>query len=326
MQITTSIAGTGYYAPEKRVTSAELEARLSLPEGWIEQRTGVRERRFAADGEALTDLAYHAATAAMRDAGMDGPDIGLVLLATSTPDHLLPPSAPLLAHRLGSHGGAMDLAGACTGFVYALTLADSFVRAHGLNAVVVGANILSRRINLKDRASSVLFGDAAGAVVLRPGEDGNGGLLGAHLSSQGQHYDLIKMPAGGSRQPFAPGTPAEDCAIQLSDGGAAFSAAIESMTATSLAVLHSTGLTPEDIDWWLPHQANRRIIDAACRKIGLRPECVVSTIGEFANSSAATIPLTLARHRESGRLKRGDVVLMTGVGAGFTEGAVVYRF
>jgi len=326
MENRSTIVGNGYYAPEKRVTSAELEHGLSLPDGWIEQRTGVRTRRFAAENEAVSDLAYHAAVAAMNNAKIDGPDIGLILLATSTPDHLLPPSAPLLAHKLGSHGGAMDLAGACSGFIYALTLADSFVRTHNKNALVVGANVLSRRINLEDPASSILFGDGAGAVVLTPTLEQNTGLLGASLSSQGQHYDLIKIPAGGSRQPFSHDTLAEDCAIQLSDGRAAFSAAIESMTATAQAVMTSAGITPEDIDWWIPHQANRRIIDAACRKVGLRPECVVFSIDDFANSSAGTIPLTLARHWENGQLKRGEKILMTGVGAGFTEGSVIYQY
>ncbi len=320
------IAGTGYYVPEKRVTSCELEQGLSLSEGWIEKRTGVRERRFAGDDEAVTDLAYRAAAAAMKEAQIDGADIGLVLLATSTPDHLLPPSAPLLAHRLGSHGGAMDLAGACTGFVYALTLADSFVRTHGTNAIVVGANVLSRRINLKDKASSILFGDAAGAVVLKPTNDPAPGLLGTYLSSQGQHYDLIKIPAGGSRQPFSPATPEEECAIQLSDGGAAFATAIESMASTALAALQSAALTPDDIDWWFPHQANRRIIEAAAKKICIRPERIGFTITEFGNSSAGTVPLTLAKYRESGRLKRGNKILMTGVGAGFTEGSIVWQF
>lgn len=325
MQTCSTIAGTGYYVPEKRLTNADLEASLELPEGWIEKRTGVRERRFAADDQAVSDLAFLAADMALTNAGIDGADVGLVLLATSTPDHLLPPTAPLLAHKIGSNGAAMDLAAACTGFVYALSLADSFVRIHGVNAVVVGANVLSRRINLKDRASSILFGDAAGAVVLTPGNDGNSGLLGASLSSQGQHYDLIKIPAGGSRQPFGPDTASEDRFIQLSDGGAAFSAAINSMTETSRAVLQKTGLTPDDINWWIPHQANRRIIEAAGKKIGIRPERCVFTIDQFGNSSAGTIPLTLARHWESGQIKRGDRILMTGVGAGFTEGSIIYQ-
>ncbi len=320
------IAGTGYYAPAKQVTSAELEHGLSLPEGWIEQRTGVRTRRFAAEDEALSDLAYRASVAAMKEAGITGSEIGLILLATSTPDHLLPPSAPLLAHKLGSHAGAMDLAGACTGFVYALTLADSYVRTHNQIVLVVGANVLSRRINLNDPASSILFGDGAGATVLKPTTNQNSGLLGSHLASQGQYYDLIKMPAGGSRQPFSPGTPTEDLAIQLSDGKAAFSAAIESMILTSNAALLSANFTADDIDWWIPHQANRRIIDAAAKKIGIRPKQVVVTIEEFANSSAGTIPLSMARHVENGHLKQGDKILMTGVGAGFTEGSVVYRF
>ncbi len=325
MQSRSTISGTGYYVPEQQLTSPQLERDLGLAEGWIEQRTGVRTRHFAANDEAVSDLAFQASQAALKHAGMTGADMGLILLATSTPDHLLPPSAPLLAHRLGSHGGAMDLAGACTGFVYALTLADSYVRTHNQHALVVGANVLSRRINLQDPASSILFGDGAGAVVLSPTADPAKGMLAMHLSSQGQHYDLIKMPAGGSRQPFTAHTAPEDMAIKLADGKLAFSAAIESMISTAGIALEKAGLTPDDLTWWMPHQANRRIIEAAGRKIGIAPERVVFTIGEFANSSAGTIPLTLAHHWEAGHVKPGDIILMTGVGAGFTEGSVIYR-
>lgn len=356
------IVGLGHYVPERRVTSAELEQRLGLEAGWIVKRTGVAERRFAAPHEAVSDLAVAAGRRALDAAGLQGGDIDLILLATSTPDHLLPPSAPLVAQQLGSRAAAMDLAAACTGFVYALSLADGFVRTQNGRALVIGANVLSRRINLDDRASSILFGDGAGALVLAGDAEGSGydydygkgagddglssGLLGQSLGSQGAHYDLIKFPAGGSRQPFSAATSPEDCAIKLSDGGAAFAAAIHSMAGTAEAAVANAGLSMSDVDWWIPHQANRRIIEAAGHKIGMPLAKTLFTIGEWGNSSAATIPLTLAHYwRRAGaadalktaaaealpgqnpgnEIRDGNIVLMTAVGAGFTEGSIVYR-
>ncbi len=320
------IIGAGHYAPERRVTNAELEKRLSLSDGWIMRRTGISERRYAADGEAVTDLAWHAAKAALEQAEMPASKIGLLLLATSTPDHLLPPSAPLLAHRLGcANAGAIDLAGACTGFVYALALADSFVRVHGTSVLVVAANILSRRINPDDPGSSVLFGDGAGAVILSPAKDDGCGLIAAHLSSQGAYYDLLKIEAGGSRRPFTPETSLAERTIKLSSGRTVFATAVASMVKTSRAVLESARLSSQDIDWWIPHQANKRIIDAARQQLDLAEEKTLYSLEIFGNSSAATIPLTLSLHWSEGRFRQGDRLLLTAVGAGFTEGAIIYR-
>lgn len=320
------IAGLGRHAPERRVENAELEARLGLEEGWIARRTGIRARRYAAEGEALTDIALKAGEAALTNAGIDRADIGLTLLATSTPDHLLPPSGPLLAHRLGlTRSGAVDLAGACAGFLYALTLADSFVRAQGRPVLVVAANILSRRINPKDRASAVLFADAAGAVVLVPSADPASGVLGMDLSSDGAHYDLIRIPAGGSRMPFAPDLPAEAVLMEMPDGKAVFTLAVEMMTRSARAALAQAGFAAGDVTRFVPHQANTRIFEMVRRALDLGEETVVSTIDEFGNSSAATIPFSLAASAELRPLAQGEVVLMTAVGAGLTGGAVLYR-
>src|SRR3984957_16986263 len=197
------IAGLGHYVPERRVENAEIEARLGLESGWIERRTGIRARRWAAPHEALTDLAMKAGDMALDDAGIARDDVALTLLATSTPDHLLPPSAPLLAPQLNlSNSGAVDLTGACSGFLYALTLADGFVRAQGKPVLIVAANILSRRINPEEQESAILFADAAGAVLLAPSDSSGIGLLGVDLAADGSHYDLISIPAGGSRRPF----------------------------------------------------------------------------------------------------------------------------
>ena len=319
----SAIVGFGHYAPERRVTSAELEARLALEPGWIERRTGIVARRYAADGEALTDIAAHAGAMALDAAGIDKSTVALLLLATSTPDHLLPPSAPLLAERLGLTGaGGIDLAGACAGFLYALVLGDGFVRTQGAPVLIVAANILSRRINPAQRASSILFADAAGAVVLAPST--HAGLLGAKLAADGSGYDLIKIAAGGSRRPFAAEVPLEDTLMTIPDGKAVFTKAVDMMVATSRAALEEAGLGIADIDLFVPHQANARIMAAVAHQLEIAETEMVSTIAEYANSSAATIPLSLSLAAKEGRLNPGTKVLMCAAGAGLTGAAVVF--
>lgn len=320
----SKIVGLGHYAPERRVANAELEAHLGLEAGWIEQRTGIAARRYAADGEALTDIAMKAGEMALSGAVGERSRNGLLLLATSTPDHPLPPSAPLLAQRLGLEGaGAIDLAGACAGFLYALVLADAFVRAQGEPALVVTANVLSRRINPRERASAILFADAAGAVALAP--SGRPGLLGAKLASDGTGYDLIRIAAGGSRRPYAPDTPVEDTLMTIEDGKAVFSKAVDMMVAASLDALRKAGLGAEDIELFVPHQANARIMAAVAHKLGIPEERMVSTVAEYGNSSAATIPFSLSLAAAQGRLRPGAKVLMCAAGAGLTGGAVVFQ-
>jgi 3-oxoacyl-[acyl-carrier-protein] synthase III len=319
----SAIVGFGHYAPERRVTSAELEARLALEPGWIERRTGIVARRYAADGEALTDIAAHAGAMALDAAGIDKSTVALLLLATSTPDHLLPPSAPLLAERLGLTGaGGIDLAGACAGFLYALVLGDGFVRTQGAPVLIVAGNILSRRINPAQRASSILFADAAGAVVLAPST--HAGLLGAKLAADGSGYDLIKIAAGGSRRPFAAEVPLEDTLMTIPDGKAVFTKAVDMMVATSRAALEEAGLGIADIDLFVPHQANARIMAAVAHQLEIAETEMVSTIAEYANSSAATIPLSLSLAAKEGRLNPGTKVLMCAAGAGLTGAAVVF--
>jgi 3-oxoacyl-[acyl-carrier-protein] synthase-3 len=323
--VSSRIIGLGRHAPERRVDNAELEARLNLAPGWIERRTGIRSRRYAAEGEALTDIALKAGEAALAASGLARSDVALTLLATSTPDHLLPPSAPLLAHRLGLTGsGAVDLAGACAGFLYALTLADGFVRSQGRPVLVVAANILSRRINPEDRGSAILFADAAGAVVLAPSDDPATGVLGVDLSSDGAHYDLIHIPAGGSRKPFRADLPATDLFMAMPDGRAVFALAVAMMTKSSQQAMAMASLGAADIARWVPHQANLRIFEAVRRNLGLKEKGVVSTIAEFGNSSAATIPFSLAASAEASALKSGERLLLTAAGAGLTGGAVVF--
>jgi len=320
----SEITGFGRYAPGRRVTNAEIEERLKLERGFIERRTGILERRYAAEGEVLTDMAAAAGEEALKRAGIERSQIALTLLATSTPDHLLPPSAPLLAHRLGlTQSGGIDLAGACAGFLYAIALADGFVRAQGAPMLVVAANVLSRRINPAERASCILFADAAGAVVLAPSQRSGCGLLGVSLAAYGAGYDLIKIEAGGSRRPFAPDTALEDTLMTIPDGQAVFSKAVDIMVQTSREALRKASLTIADIDWLIPHQANARIMVAVAGKLGVPEEKMVSTVARFGNSSAATIPFSLALAVDEGRIKRGDRILMSAAGAGLTGGAVV---
>jgi 3-oxoacyl-[acyl-carrier-protein] synthase-3 len=320
----SEIIGFGRYAPRRRVLNAEIEERLKLERGWIERRTGILERRYAADGEALTDMAAAAGEEALAQSGIDRSRIALTLLATSTPDHPLPPSAPLLAHCLGlMHSGCIDLAGACAGFLYALVLADGFVRAQDAPVLVVAGNVLSRRINPAERASCILFADAAGSLVLAPTERPGCGLLGASLAAEGSGYDLIKIEAGGSRRPFAPDTPVEETLMTIPDGQAVFSRAVDMMVATSREALGKAKLTIADIDWLIPHQANARIMAAVAGKLGVPEEKMISTVACYGNSSAATIPFSLALAVEEGRIKPGDRILMCAAGAGLTGGAVV---
>ena len=321
------IIGLGHYAPARRVANAEIEARLGLAEGWIKRRTGIDARRYAADDEALTDIAVHAGDMALERAGIARGDVALLLLATSTPDHLLPPSAPLVAHRLGlTRAGGIDMAGACGGFIYALTLAESFVRTHQAPVLVIAGNILSRRINVKDRASSVLFADAAGAAVLASSTRTDAGIIGADLRASGAHYDLIHIPGGGSRKPFATLADPSETLMVISNGQAVYSEAVAMMTESARGALAKAGAAATDVDHFIPHQANARMMKTVAHQIGIAPDCVASTIEEFGNSSAGTIPLTLSMQATKRAFKPGEMILMSAAGAGMTGGAVVYRW
>ena len=319
------IIGLGHYAPARRVANAEIETRLGLEAGWIEKRTGIVARRWVSESEALSDLAIAAADMALQDAKISRADVALVLLATSTPDHLLPPSSPLVAHKLGLTGaGAIDMAGACGGFIYALAFADSFVRAHQAPVLVIAANVLSRRINPDDRASSVLFADAAGAVLLAPSARANAGIRGVHLTADGAGYGLIHIPAGGSRRPFAGVSDARDTLMVIEDGQAVFAGAVNMMTNAAKAALVKAKLGPDEIAHFFPHQANARMMAQVARQTGIAETKMGSTIAKFGNSSAATIPFTMSVERARRTYVEGDAMLLTAAGAGLTGGAIVF--
>ena len=324
--ITARLAGCGHYVPARRVLNREIETRLRLAEGWIEERTGIRARHYAAAEEATSDLAVKAAEDLFARNPGKRADIGTLILATSTPDHLLPPTAPLVAHRLGlTHAGAMDLAGACSGFVQALVLADAYVRAQERPALVIAANVLSRRLDPNDRGSTVLFADAAGVVLLEPSQDPTAGLLAADLDADGTGYGFVSIPAGGTRKPFAQAASPADVLMRMSDGGAMFQRAVDLMVTCAERVLKKGATSAQEVDRFVPHQANARMTAIVARRLGVRPEAMLSSVEDYGNSSAATIPLTLSLATRDAPLKAGQRLLFTAAGAGLTAGAALLR-
>ena len=318
-------AGWGHYVPERCVGNAEIEADLGLPPGWIEARCGIRSRHYAAPDQALSDLARPAGAAALAAAGASADEVGLLLLATSTPDHTLPPTAPLVAHQLGLKAGAVDLAGACSGFLYALALGSGYCRMTGQSVLVIAANLLSRRINPDEVASRVLFADAAGAVLLRPCADPTRGLIVSDLGSDGAGYGLITVPAGGSRAPWRHDTPAADLRMRMPDGPAVFTAAVETMVRSGRAVLAAAGLSADEVAHWTPHQANARIINAVRDRLGLGGARLLGSLDRHGNSSAATIPLSLSLAVAEGADLTAGPLLLSAVGAGMIHGSLLWQ-
>ena len=314
--------------PDWRLQSADVERQLGLEAGWIERRTGVRERPLAAPDEATSDLAERAGRRALAASSVAPESVGLLLLATSTPDQPLPPTAPRVAHALGlSKAGAVDLAGACAGFVYAMALADAFCRVRGGAALVVGANVLSRRVNPADGpATAFLFSDGAGAVVLGP-TSRDAGLLSAHLGADGSRADLLMIPAGGSRRPVTPEALSRgEHYMRLGNGQRLFREAVRSMVDAGRRAMSVAAVAPDELDCWVPHQANRRITREVGRLLKIPAERTVDVIDRYGNSSAATIPVALADADAAGRLAPGALVLLTAFGAGLVCAGAVLRW
>ena len=318
-------AGWGHYVPNRRVPNSEIEDELGLTPGWIHRRTGIRARRYAAPDQALSDLARPAGAAAIAAAGASRSEIGLLLLATSTPDHTLPPTAPLVAHQLGLRAGAVDLAGACSGFLYALGLGAAHCRISHTSVLVVAANLLSRRINPSEIASRVLFADAAGAVLLRPCADPARGPLSCDLGADGSGYGLISVPAGGSRRPWAPETELVETRMTMPDGRAVFSAAVEGMVRSGKAAMAAAGLGPSEIRSWVPHQANARIVQAVRARLDLGGAGLIGSLEEYGNASAATIPLSMSLAAARGEGVGEGPVLMSAFGAGALWASTVWN-
>ena len=318
------VTGIGASLPDRVVTNADLEARMETSDEWIRQRTGIQQRYIAAEGQTTADLGEAAARAAMTDANVEIADVDMIVLATSTPNNTFPATAVEIQNRLGmSHGSAFDLQAVCSGFIFALTTADAYLRTGAAKRIlVIGAETFSRILDWEDRTTAVLFGDGAGAVVLEA-QDGIGmsndrGVLTSHLRSDGSHKSKLYVDGG-------PSTTQTVGHLRM-QGREVFKHAVAMITDVIEDAFEATGLTADDIDWFVPHQANRRIIEASAKKLCISAEKVVITVDQHGNTSAASIPLALHTAVRDGRIKRGDLILLEAMGGGFTWGSVLLRW
>jgi 3-oxoacyl-[acyl-carrier-protein] synthase-3 len=318
------IVGTGSYLPEKVLTNADLEKMVDTNDEWIVSRSGIRERHIAADGETTGDLAFHAATRALEAAGMAGSEIELIVLGTTTPDLIFPSTACLLQHRLGANGcPAFDVNAACSGFIFALSVADQFIRNGTVkNALVVGAETLSRMVDWTDRGTCVLFGDGAGAVVLKA--DDEAGVISTHMHADGGKRDLLYNPVGVSVG-FDTSLPNAGVKVLMA-GSDVFKYAVKALDSVVEETLAANGLDKHAIDWLIPHQANLRIIEATAKRLDMPMDRVIVTVDRTGNTSAGSVPLALDEAVRSGRVQRGQLLLLEAFGGGFTWGSALIRY
>ena len=326
-RIYARIAGTGSYLPEKVLTNDDLSKIVDTSDEWIAARTGIRERHVAAEGETTGDLAYHAAVRAMEAAGVEASELDLIVLGTTTPDLIFPSTACLLQHRLGANGcPAFDVNAACSGFIYALTVADKFIRSGSARTVlVVGAETLTRMLDWNDRGTCVLFGDGAGAAVVQRANDDGRGILSSFMKSDGTLAELLWRPGGGTRMPLDIQVLDERSHYVKMAGPEVFKSAVRSMCEAAEMAMQRAGVTGEDIDLLVPHQANVRIIEATAKYAGMPMEKVFVNVDRYGNMSSASIPVALDEAQEQGKLGPGSLVLMVAFGAGFTWAANVVR-
>ncbi|MXO95240.1 beta-ketoacyl-ACP synthase III [Erythrobacter aquimaris] len=319
--IRSVITGSGSALPANCVTNAEMAERVDTSDEWIVERTGIRQRYIAGEGETTSTLATQAARNALENAGVDASEIGLIVLATATPDHTFPATATQVQHALGCGGGvAFDVQAVCSGFLYALATADSMLRTGmATKALVIGAETFSRILDWEDRTTCVLFGDGAGAVVLeaRDVEEDGPGILSTKLHADGAHRELLYVDGG-------PSTTGEVGKLRMK-GREVFRHAVVNLADVLREVIGNTGISAEEIDWVVPHQANARILDATARKLNLPAEKVIVTVDKHANTSAASVPLAFDVARRDGRIKQGDLVMFEAMGGGFTWGASLAR-
>ncbi len=318
------IRGIGSYLPANKVSNADLEKIVDTSDDWIVQRTGIRNRHIAAEGETTSQLATHAAQDALANAGLTAQDIDLVVVATSSPDYTFPSTATQVQAAIGMHhGAAFDVQAVCSGFVYAVTIADKFlISGSHKRALVIGAETFSRLLDWNDRTTCVLFGDGAGAVVLEA-QEGTGsvkdrGVLTTHLRSDGRHREKLYVDGGPSST--------KTVGHLRMQGKDVFRHAVSMVTDVMVDAFAATGTTADDLDWFVPHQANRRIIDASAEKLGIAPEKIVITVDQHGNTSAASIPLALATAVKDGRIKPGQLVMIEAMGGGFTWGSALIRW
>jgi 3-oxoacyl-[acyl-carrier-protein] synthase-3 len=325
MRIYSRILGTGSYLPDNRLSNADLAAELAqhgveTSDNWIVERTGIRARHFAADQQGCSDLATEAARQALGAANLTAHDIDLIIVATSTPDMVFPSVATMVQHKLGAAGcPAFDVQAVCSGFIYAVTVADSMIQSGSAKrALVIGAEIFSRILDFKDRTTCVLFGDGAGAVVLQASEQP--GILATDLHADGKHKDILCVPGHVNR-----GGILGDPVLKM-DGPAVFKLAVGVLEETARASLAKANLRDADIDWLIPHQANIRIMQSTAKKLKMSADKVVVTVDQHGNTSAASIPLALDTAVRDGRIQRGQILMLEGVGGGFTWGSVLLRY
>ncbi len=321
------IAGWGVALPEQRLTNLDLEQRVDTTDAWIFERTGIRERRHASEGETTASLAIEAGKAAIKHAGLHPDAIDLLIVATATPEQPIPHTGAFVGEGLGVRCGSFDLGAGCAGFVYELVTGSAMVTAGGLGHVlVIGAETLSRVVDPHDRGTCILFGDAAAAVVLEPSPDDGPGLLAFDLGCDGSAAGLLGIPAGGSRLPATTDTIDEGLQYIKMQGQEVFRRAVRTVVESASITLERAGFTADDVDWFVPHQANARIIEAAANRLGIEKARTVVNIDRYGNTSAASIPLALAEAADDGRLRDGHLVLMSGFGAGMTWGSAVLRW
>ena len=320
----SEIAGCGAYLPERVIKNAELAEMVDTSDEWIIERTGIHERHIAAEGENTSDLAEAAARAALQNAGMTVDDIDLIVLATATPDYTFPATATQVQARLGmNHGAAFDVQAVCSGFIYALSVADNFVKTgQARGALVIGAETFSRILDWEDRTTCVLFGDGAGAIVLRQTPLGDAatdrGVISTHLHSDGRHRESLFVDGGPSAT--------QSTGFLRMQGKEVFRHAVTNLANVVKEALDANGLSSGDVDWVVPHQANQRILDATARKLSIDPARVISTVAMHANTSAASVPLALTTATSDGRIKKGDLLILEAMGGGFTWGSSLVRW
>ena len=318
--IYSRITGTGSYLPQKVLSNHDLEKMVDTNDQWIQERTGIKKRHIIAEDETTTDLAFNAAEKAIEAAGIENTEIDLIIVATTTPTRIFPSTASLVQERLGISGcPAFDLQAVCTGFVYALTVADKFIKSGSAkNALIIGAESLSRIVDWNDRNTCVLFGDGAGAVLLQASEET--GILSTHIHSDGKYNALLSVPTG-------PGSIDTDAKPYIEmQGNDVFKIAVRTLSSIADETLLANNLSKKDIDWLIPHQANIRIITATAKKLGIPMDQVVVTVDEHGNTSAASIPLALDVAVRDGRIQRGETLLLEAFGGGFTWGSVLLNF
>ena len=318
--IRSVVKGVGSYLPERILSNAELSETVETSDQWIRERTGIGQRHIVAEDQYTSDLGLAAAQAALKDAGMTADDIDLIVVSTTTPDYTFPSTATIIQQKLGiKHGAAFDLQAVCSGFIYGVNVVDSLLRTGtGKNALLIGAETFSRILDWEDRTTCVLFGDGAGAVVMSAEEGGESGILSTFIRSNGEHRELLYVDGGPSKT--------QTVGHVRMIGNQVFKHAVKDISKAMEECAEGAGIPISDVDWFVPHQANQRILNGVARRLKLDPEQVISTVEFHANTSAASVPLAMDTAVKDGRIKRGDLVMLEAFGGGFTWGAALLRY